>query len=214
MRAHTSGEYPEEQAFHGFNDTGAGPDAIQSSYRRSARIRLAARRGKKAKDRGIEVNSAVNFHDPGEGGVDLLTRTTLQVDGVLSIPLIASVTRALQRVPGVLLAEVNAASSRAIVAHDAAVPTASLVAAAAAAGVHAEIVGETRTAGNGGSHAVRLHDVSNRNAQTVAGIVFLMLCAIDLVLPESAGKYRLLIALTILLWFFFLAKWIVGRPST
>jgi copper chaperone CopZ len=81
----------------------------------------------------------VNPTAPGAGAADLLTRTTLQLDANLPIPSIAGVTRALQRVPGVLLAEVNAASSRAFVAHDSGVRLDALLEAAAGAGVRARV---------------------------------------------------------------------------
>jgi hypothetical protein len=68
---------------------------------------------------------------PGAGDADILTRTTLQMDEGLSMASIAQLIKALQRVPGVLLAEIAAGSARAIVAHDAAVPGASLLASSA-----------------------------------------------------------------------------------
>lgn len=82
---------------------------------------------------------------PGGAGVggDILTRTTLQVNEDLSLPSGAQLIKALQHVPGVLLAEI-AGNARAIVAHDAAVPGASLLAAAERAGMHATIVADTR----------------------------------------------------------------------
>jgi hypothetical protein len=67
--------------------------------------------------------------NPREG--HKLTRTTIAVASDLSPPLIAQLVAALQRVPGVLLADWVAASAHAVVAHDAAVPVAALEAAAA-----------------------------------------------------------------------------------
>jgi len=84
---------------------------------------------------------------PGAGTSDLLTRTTLQLEANVSLPSIARVTRALQRVPGVLLAEVNATGSRAIVAHDSAVNLESLLEATARAGVRARIEAPRAAAG-------------------------------------------------------------------
>jgi cation transport ATPase len=76
----------------------------------------------------------------GFGSADILTRTTLQIDGSPSSASIAQVVAALQRVPGVLLAEANSVTARATVAHDSGVSTAALVAAAFRAGVRADIV--------------------------------------------------------------------------
>jgi len=74
---------------------------------------------------------------------DLLTRTTLQIDGGGSAPSLTLVIQALHRVPGVLMAEMHAASARAVVAHDSAVPAGALLAAASGAGAHARIVTTT-----------------------------------------------------------------------
>jgi hypothetical protein len=74
------------------------------------------------------------------GGTDLLTHTTLKLDHDSSSAAIADMIRALQRVPGVLFARVDATSDRAVVGHDAAVPLTSLVRAAASTGVRAGLV--------------------------------------------------------------------------
>jgi copper chaperone CopZ len=84
---------------------------------------------------------------PGAGAADLLTRTTLQLEANVSLPSLARVTHALQRVPGVLLAEVNAAGSRATVAHDSGVNLDSLLEATARAGVRARIEAPRAVAG-------------------------------------------------------------------
>jgi hypothetical protein len=76
----------------------------------------------------------------GLGSSDILTRTTLQIDGSPSSASVAKVVAALQRVPGVLLAEANAVTARATVAHDSGVSAASLIAAAFRAGVRVDIV--------------------------------------------------------------------------
>jgi hypothetical protein len=78
------------------------------------------------------------------GAADLLTRTTLQMDENLSPRTIGQIISALQRVPGVLLAEIGPGTARAIVAHDAAVPSASLLEAAARIGVRLKFVADTR----------------------------------------------------------------------
>lgn len=80
------------------------------------------------------------------GSVDILTRSTLQVDGRLSVPSMTHMIRALHHVPGVLLAEFDHANCRATIAHDSAVSTASLLSAATGAGVRATIVADRRVA--------------------------------------------------------------------
>jgi hypothetical protein len=84
----------------------------------------------------------------GRADADHLTRTTLEIEGGSSPASIAAAIRALQRVPGVLLADMHAASTRAVVAHDGAVDPASFVRAVAGAGIRASIVRETPSFGN------------------------------------------------------------------
>ncbi len=70
---------------------------------------------------------------------DGLTRTQLHIHDATPAS-IRHVLRALQRVPGVLLAENRKTTSYAIVAHDSAVAEQSLIAAAAVAGSRATVV--------------------------------------------------------------------------
>jgi len=74
----------------------------------------------------------------------VLMRTTLQMDENLSPSAIGQMIAALQRVPGVLLAEVGPGTARTVVAHDSAVPSASLLEAAARTGVRLKFVTDTR----------------------------------------------------------------------
>ncbi len=137
----------------------------------------------------------------------LLTRTTLQVDGTLAGGSLAQMTRALQRVPGVLLAEVNAANGRADVAHDAAVPATSLIAAAQNAGVHVRIVGDTRAPRQlAGNPAAPLHSLASRQFLIAAAAAFIALSVVDLLVPSAAQKHGILIVVTVALWVAFLAK--------
>jgi hypothetical protein len=70
---------------------------------------------------------------------DLLTRTTLLFEGAAPVAAIAAAVRALKKVPGVLLAEHDAANAVAFVAHDSGVAAEALLAAAARAGAPAHI---------------------------------------------------------------------------
>ncbi len=83
---------------------------------------------------------------PQAGSADLLTTTTLQVEVGVSVVSVDRLVHMLRRVPGVLLADMDAASGRATVAHDSAVSMSSLIAAAALAGVRATIVADARSA--------------------------------------------------------------------
>jgi hypothetical protein len=61
---------------------------------------------------------------------DFLTRTTVRLGNGTAPDAIEQVVRALQRVPGVLTVQPDAGGANALVAHDAAVPLSSLIAAA------------------------------------------------------------------------------------
>jgi hypothetical protein len=77
---------------------------------------------------------------PQVGKIDMLTRTTLQLHEVMSPASIAHMIFALQRVPGVLLADLSLGAKSVVVAHDSAVSTASLLTAATASGTRASLV--------------------------------------------------------------------------
>ncbi len=117
--------------------------------------------------------------------------------------------RALQRVPGVLLAEVNAATARAVVAHDAAVPATSLIAAAEKAGVHVRIIGDTRAPKLADSPGTPLHSLGSRQLLIAAAAAFIVLTIVDLFVPNATQKHVVLFGLTSLLWALFLAKWFI-----
>jgi cation transport ATPase len=142
---------------------------------------------------------------------DLLTRTTLQVDGSSAGGSLAQMIRALQRVPGVLLAEVNAATARAVVAHDAAVPATSLIAAAEKAGVHVRIIGDTRAPKLADKPGTPLHSLGRRQLLIAAAAAFIVLTIVDLLVPNAAQKHGVLFALTSLLWALFLVKSFIRR---
>jgi hypothetical protein len=129
---------------------------------------------------------------PGFRDANILTRTTLQVDESLPTPSIAQLVHALQRVPGVLLAEIAAGSARAIVAHDAAVPSASLLAAAEGAGVHARIVAETRAPAPSAERVSPLEAAPTQRVLTIAAALFFGLVLGDALIPHLADNRLLL----------------------
>jgi hypothetical protein len=143
---------------------------------------------------------------PGFRDANLLTRTTLEVDESLSTLSVAQLVRALQRVPGVLLAEIAAGSACAIVAHDAAVPGASLLAAAEGAGVHAKIVADTRAPAPSADRISPLADAPTQRVATIAAALFLGLVLGDALVPHLADN-RLLLPITLsCVWAF-----VIGR---
>jgi hypothetical protein len=112
---------------------------------------------------------------PRVGCPDVLTRTTLRIESaIISALSLSEMKRALQRVPGVLLAEISGAGDSATVAHDSAVPMTSLVAAVAATGAHATVVAQPRTPAVGAGVALPLAAVPVGRLLFVAALVFLL----------------------------------------
>jgi hypothetical protein len=121
----------------------------------------------------------------GLGNADILTRTTLKIDGSPSSASLGELVRALQDVPGVLLAEANGATASAVVAHDSGVSTGSLVAAASGAGVHAKIVASPRlTVEAAGPARPRMLGLF----LTSAGAVFVTFALANLAMRYSPGN--------------------------
>jgi hypothetical protein len=162
--------------------------------------------------------------DATPGGSDSLTRTTMHVDGTLSLPLVAGVVHALQRVPGVLLADLDAGTARLTVAHDGAVPVASLIAAAARAGVTTRVL-RTGVAPDPGvpqrAAAVARSDRPAGGSLTIGIRPRIMVVAmslligaivlIDLAVPNVEQKRALLEGGVIAIWIFFFATTFLRR---
>ena len=141
---------------------------------------------------------------PSTGGVDLLTRTTLQINGSMSTMSLAHLIQTLQRVPGVLFAEVDAADGRATIAHDAGVPTASLLAAATGAGVHARLVAGLLPLSMRADAASCLKDKYIRRLLMIGVAVFVTATLVEILVPNSLEKHWLLPVLMISVWAFIL----------
>jgi hypothetical protein len=119
--------------------------------------------------------------------------------------------RALQRVPGVLLAEMKGTSALAIVAHDAAVSRASLVAAAARVGVNAAIVSNASAPIIGINAAQPLKAVRARRLAISAATVFVVLTSLNTFLPASTQTHWLLAVLLTTTWLLFFASMILRK---
>jgi copper chaperone CopZ len=141
---------------------------------------------------------------------DGLTRTTLQIDGSTSDSAFASVIGALQRVPGVLLAEVNRSTACALVAHDGAVAATSLLAAVLVAGNHAKVV---EPEGATSSEAVRTRRQTILSVVGLGSVIFVVLTLIDVLVPGSSSRRWLMPVLMSIFWFFFFAQSFLVRRS-
>lgn len=143
---------------------------------------------------------------------DLLTRTTLRLGGGPAPLATEQVIRALQRVPGVLTVEADAGGASALVAHDAAVPLTSLVAAASLGGAAAKVVGEIR--GLPAAAATTLLPKSTdqrRHLKGVAIAAILAVLIIDMTFPNSPEKRWMFLAPLAVLWAFVVFKALAGR---
>jgi hypothetical protein len=143
----------------------------------------------------------------------LLTRTTLQIEGSLPTASVARMIQALQRVPGVLLAEMHADDSGVVVAHDPAVQTSSLVVAATSAGVHAAIMVDPQTA------PIRIEPtlVSNafryRPILAFAMAVYAVIMLTDILLPQIAAEHWVLPLVVASLWLSYFTVVILRRRA-
>jgi hypothetical protein len=142
---------------------------------------------------------------PQVGKIDMLTRTTLQLHEVMSPASIAHMIYALQRVPGVLLADLNLKATNVVVAHDAAVSTASLLAAATAAGSRVTLVARPAVARNADVTAPKREIDIVTMCAVVLGPALLLL-TIELVDPQLATNHYFLPIFLSVAWTFVLIR--------
>jgi hypothetical protein len=137
---------------------------------------------------------------------DGLSRTTLSIGRGLPASSIGKIVQALQRVPGVLTVDADANDAQALVAHDAAVPTASLVAAANRAGAAANVVAATCAAvapdDAGEPQRMQRHPL----LMALGPAAMLAVILIDIALPNDPEKRWFFIVPVILLWAFVLLR--------
>ena len=146
------------------------------------------------------------------GRGDVLTRTTLRLSSGPAPLAIEQVVRALQRVPGVLTVEADASGASAIVAHDAAVPLTSLVAAAGSAGAAARAVGGMREPAGSTAAAVVAKPLNRQNLRYIAIAAILAVLIIDVTFPTSPDKRWLFLAPVAAFWGFFVFRELARRP--
>lgn len=145
---------------------------------------------------------------------DGLTRTALRIGRDLPASSIAQVVHALQRVPGVLTVHADAENAQAFVAHDAAVPSASLVAAASCTGTAASIVVVPTRASEALVETGDARRRVQRRQLTIAGVAAMFaLLLIDIVFPESPYKHWFFIMPLAVLWTFLLLRSTPSRRS-
>ncbi len=149
---------------------------------------------------------------PSTGG-DSLTRTTLLMDDNLSPLAMENAIDALKRVPGVLLAELGPGTSRAIVAHDAAVANASLLEAAAKTGVHVTLAAGTRAPAT--SDVIGQLPVGKERERflLLAAVVFVGSFLLSALNPRLANSHMLLPIAFAFAWAFVIARALLSlRP--
>ncbi len=147
---------------------------------------------------------------PRTGG-DSLTRTTLLMDNNPSPLAMERAIAALKRVPGVLLAERSPGTTRATVAHDAAVANASLREAAAKAGVHVTLaVGARAPATSDVIGQLPVGKERERLLLLVAA-VFLGSFLFSTISPRLASNHMLLPIVFLFVWAFMVARALLSR---
>jgi len=125
-----------------------------------------------------------------------VTRTELAVGGMTCASCVAHVTRGLSRVPGVSAANVNLATERATVDHDASVDPSALVAAI-------ERAGYTASAPEAGDADALRRDreiAAKRGLLIVAIVFFVPTLVLGMVAGDFAGKDWLMLGLTLPVW--------------
>jgi hypothetical protein len=144
---------------------------------------------------------------------DGLTRTSLRIGRDLSASSIAHVVHALQRVPGVLTVDADAENAQMFVAHDAAVPTASLVTAASCAGAAASVVvAATRATGAAVVTSVAAVPGLRQSQLTIVAMVAMFaLVLIDVAFPNSPNKHWFFVMPVVVLWAFILLRATLNR---
>jgi hypothetical protein len=150
------------------------------------------------------------------GDGDSLTRTTLQIAGSPSQSALAQIVRALQSVPGVLLADLNPSDARVLVAHDGAVPATALVAAASGAGSNASIVRGPRVPAPAAAKkpdAGPAERARSRHVLVGIAVIGVVLVLVDLLLPDSPHKQLILNGLVLGVWICFFGSIFVRKHS-
>ncbi len=140
---------------------------------------------------------------------DFLTRTALRLGGSPATASVAQVVHALQRVPGVLTVAVDAVNGRALVAHDAAVPLASLVAAVNSVGESATVVADSV----GGAAPADAPSFVGKLRQIKGAVVLAILAVIvvDMTFLKNTAKFPLLLVLVALLWVLVITESLAAR---
>lgn len=128
------------------------------------------------------------------------------MDGTLSPGAIGEMIDALKRVPGVLLAEISPGTVRAIVAHDAAVTSTSLLEAAARTGAHLKLVGDTRVPAATGDMTQLLAVMPVRRLLMLAAALVFLPVVISAIFPGLATNHFLLPVLLSSVWAFVIVR--------
>ncbi len=146
---------------------------------------------------------------PQVGKIDMLTRTTLQLHDVMTATSIAHMISALQRVPGVLLAELNPTTASVVVAHDSAVSIASLVRAAEETGTRVTLVVRPTVPRDVATTSVREIKIATMLAIVLGPAILLV--AIELIDPPLATNHYFLPIFLSIAWTLVLIRPMFGR---
>ncbi len=149
------------------------------------------------------------FAQSGARDGDMLTRTTLAVGGNVPAASAAVLIAALHRVPGVLLADWIPAHGRAVVAHDAAVPMAALVAAAQATGVPATVLAATRTADPATAKPAAAPEITVYGMFAIAAVLLVAFALVETFYPRFVSNRLVLPLLLAGAWAYVITRALV-----
>jgi hypothetical protein len=131
-------------------------------------------------------------------------------EGVSPLAIVQAID-ALKRVPGVLLADIEGESGRAIVAHDPGVGSASLLAAGARAGMHLRVV--AGSAAPGATSEIALAAVTPARRLLALLTAAALLVAFLGTSNPNLAKYQLILPILLSVWAFIIARAMYGhRP--
>jgi hypothetical protein len=104
----------------------------------------------------------------------------------------------------------TAGTDRAVVAHDPAVAATSLLAAAAASGVRARVLSDTRTV-EPGPGALTGADIPARRLATLALLLVFQLALTEALFPNFVSRHLIIPVLLLSLWAFLMTRRILKR---
>jgi hypothetical protein len=141
-------------------------------------------------------------HTTGQSvnGKDLLTRTIVHIDEIVSAPTMKQFTHALQHVPGVLVVESDGSPNDLLVLHDESVPTKSFVLAAVERGIRAHIAARAESAITSDDATLTREKLLAMYSLSATMVLISILISVEIFYPNSLEKTWLVASASTALW--------------